>query len=42
VTEEFDLPKLPPAKVILVARATDPERKRILSVLVAFLKASAK
>ena len=42
VTEPFGLPALPPAKAMLIARAADPERSRILSVLAAFLKASAK
>ena len=42
VTSELGLPVLPPAKVILIARAADPERARILGVLAAFLRASAK
>ncbi len=42
VTEEFGLPIMPPAKVMLIARAADPERARILGVLAAFLKAPLK
>jgi len=42
ITSELGLPALPPAKVMLIARATEPERARILSVLAAFLRASAK
>ncbi len=40
VTRELGLPALPPAKVMLIARAADPERARILGVLAAFLRAS--
>lgn len=41
-TEEFGLPTLPPAKVVLIARASDPPRARILTALAAFLKAAAE
>jgi len=42
VSAAFGLPALPSAKVMLIARAADPERARLLSVLAAFLRASAK
>jgi DNA-binding transcriptional LysR family regulator len=41
-TADLGLPTLPASKVMLIARASDPARARILAALAAFLKASTK